>query len=85
MLAVAVDPEDKWFGYSITDPALFQSTMLHSAAHYAFLGGNLQIADSEMIKGEAIKMINGRLGDQVHGLSDTTLGTVVALLLFDVC
>lgn len=85
MLAVAVDPDDKWFGYSVTDPALFHSTMLHSAAHNAFLAGDTDPADSASLKWEAIRLINGRLGDLVLSLSDVTIGAVVALLLFEVC
>jgi len=84
MLAVAVDPDDKWFSYSVTDPALFHSAMLHSAAHNAMLAGNTDLADPVSLKWEAIKLVNDRLGDPVLGLSDVTIGAVVALLLFEV-
>ncbi|KAH8653194.1 hypothetical protein BGZ60DRAFT_180156 [Tricladium varicosporioides] len=83
MLAVAVDPEDKWFGYSVTDPALFYSTMLHSAAHDAFLSGRPNLADSALLKWEAIRLINNRLNDPVHSVSDVMIGAVVALALFE--
>jgi hypothetical protein len=84
MLSAAVDPEDKWFGYSVTDSALFYSTMLHSAAHNAFLAGNTDLAESALLKWEAIRMVNDKLDDPVLAISDVTIGAVAALVLFEV-
>ena len=84
MISVAVDPDDQWFGYSLSDPALFSSTMVHSAAHNALFSGNADSVEAELLKWEAMKLINGRLGDPVLSVSDVTIGAVVALVLFEV-
>lgn len=74
MLSVAVDPEDKWFGYLMADPALFHSTMLHSATHKAMLTGSTHLSDHLSLNLEIIRFINARLGDPILGLSDATIG-----------
>lgn len=84
MLSVAVDPEDKWFGYAAADPGIFYSTMLHSAAHNAMLSGNTDLADPHSIKWNTMKIVNERLGDSQSSVSDLTMGAVVALVLFEV-
>lgn len=85
MISVAVDPEDKWFGYSLSDPALFHSTMLHSAAHNALLAGNTDLADPMSLKWDAMKLLNDKLGDPAQRVSDLTIGSAAALVLFEVC
>jgi hypothetical protein len=85
MLSVAMDPEDKWFGYSLSEPTLFHSTMLHSAAHNAMLAGNTDLADPVSLKWDAMKLLNDRLGDPVLSVSDLTIGSVAALVLYEVC
>ena len=84
MLSVAVDPEDKWFSYSASDPGIFHSTMLHSAAHNAMLSGRNDLGDPNLIKWNAVKIVNERLQDPVLSISDLTMGAVVALALFEV-
>lgn len=84
MLSVAVDPEDKWFSYSASDPGIFHSTMLHSAAHNAMLSGRNDFGDPNLIKWNAVRIVNERLQDPVLSISDLTMGAVVALALFEV-
>ena len=83
-LIAVVDPESKWFNYAITDSALFHGTMLHSAAHNALLSGNTDLADPALMKWEATRLINQRLGDPILSISDVTMGAVVCLVLFEV-
>lgn len=71
--------------YVITDAALFQGTMIHSAMHQRLVTGGIDPCEQEQLKRDTITMLNKRLGDPVFSRDDGTIGAVVCLILLAVC
>ncbi|KAL2074159.1 hypothetical protein VTL71DRAFT_7937 [Oculimacula yallundae] len=78
---IPVNPKDKWMNYVITDAALFQGTMIHSAMHQRLVTGGIDPCEQEQLKRDTITMLNKRLGDPVFSRDDGTIGAVVCLIL----
>ena len=84
--SIPVNPKGEWFPYAISDPAVLHATLCCSAAHYTLLGGGNGCIPLEYYyhKGEAIRLINERLGDPVRRTSDGTLAAIACLASLEV-
>ena len=72
----------------MTDPALFHATLWHFASHKIRLTLRPSKEDTvdlltHQIK--AIQLVNARLGDPLHRLSDSTIATVACIASVEVC
>jgi hypothetical protein len=71
-------PRETWINEALNDSALFQATLLPSAAHYAlFYDGDL--AESFHLFDQTTQTVYRRLGDPEQGTSDATLAAVICL------
>ncbi|KFY94560.1 hypothetical protein V501_01896 [Pseudogymnoascus sp. VKM F-4519 (FW-2642)] len=68
-----------WFPFVVTDPALMQATLCIAAAHYQRFGGESLGSTQDLLRMQAIGLINQRLGDSVECISDGTIGAVLGL------
>jgi hypothetical protein len=71
--------------FSISDPALLHSTLLHSALSISMLRRDNSSTDLLFHQGQAIRLINERIGDPNNQTtSDATIATVANLTCFEV-
>jgi hypothetical protein len=72
------------FSRAIHDTAMFHSFLCHYAAAYnaRFKTGNTEESTLHMTM--AAQLINERLGDSVHMLSDDTIATVANMAAYEV-
>jgi hypothetical protein len=76
-------PRETWINEALNDSALFQATLLPSAAHYAlFYDGDL--AESFHLFDQTTQTVYRRLGDPEQGTSDATLAAVICLSFVEV-
>lgn len=76
-------PRTTWINEALNDSALFQATLLPSAAHYA-LFYNLDLTESFHLFDQTTRLVYKRLGDPKHGTSDATLAAVICLSFVEV-
>jgi hypothetical protein len=78
--------ESECFKDALSDPAWFHSTLFLSAAHRALLMGSEDSLPVECFqhKGEAIRIINERLGDPARRVIDGTIAAIACLAAFEV-
>ena len=79
-----VNTKSKWLNYALSDPALFQATLLISAVHLALLHGGILGEEVFYHKGETIRLVNNRLRDPEQGATDGTIGAVACLTIIEV-
>lgn len=76
-------PRETWISEALNDSALFQATLLPSAAHYA-LSKNLDLAESFHLFDQTTQTVYKRLNDPEQGTSDATLAAVICLSFVEV-
>lgn len=76
-------PRETWISEALNDSALFQATLLPSAAHYA-LFYNLDLAESFHLFDQTTRIVYKRLDDPEQGTSDATLAAVICLSFVEV-
>ena len=76
-------PRETWINEALNDSALFQATLLPSAAHYA-LFYNQDLAESFHLFDQTTRTVYKRLGDPEQGTSDATLAAVICLSFVEV-
>ena len=78
--------EVEWFTNALSDTACFHGTLFLSAAHKALLTGTENSLPLECFqhKGEAIRIINKRLGDPTRRVTDGTIAAIACLAAFEV-
>jgi hypothetical protein len=79
--------ESEWFKNALSDPACYHGTLFLSAAHRVVFSGSGDPLPLECFqhKGEAIRIINERLGDPSHRVTDGTIAAIACLAAFEVC
>lgn len=68
-----------WFPFVVTDLALMQATLCIAAAHYQLVSGKCLGAILDVIRMQAIRLVNHRLKDPIDGISDGTVSAVLGL------
>ena len=76
-------PRQTWISEALNDSALFQATLLPSAAHYA-LFHNLDLTESFHLFDQTTQIVSKRLSDPEQGTSDATLAAVICLSFVEV-
>ena len=76
-------PRETWISEALNDSALFQATLLPSAAHYA-LFHNSDLAESFHLFDQTTQIVSKRLSDPEQGTSDATLAAVICLSFVEV-
>jgi hypothetical protein len=75
----------QWFDLAITDAALLNVVLSHSAANFALLRGRHDPHDELAFRAEAMRIINQRIDDSNGGkLDDLTIGAVASLAGYEV-
>ncbi|KIM95881.1 hypothetical protein OIDMADRAFT_58972 [Oidiodendron maius Zn] len=77
--------ESQWFNKALNDEACYHGTLFVSAAHQALLAGagNDLPRDCYRHKGEAIRIINQRLGDPHRRIEDGTIAAIACLAAYE--
>lgn len=78
--AFAINYDDTWKPYSVSDSALLHATLSLVAQHSDLLHGTGDSPDSLYHKGQALKLINSRLFNDKAFMSDANITTIVVLL-----
>lgn len=70
----------------MNDPACMQAVLFVSAVHRELLSGSKSLAplESYLYKGEAIRLINERLGDPDSRLQEGTIAAIACLAAYEV-
>jgi hypothetical protein len=78
--------ESEWFKNTLSDPACYHGTLFLSSAHRTLLTGTGDTLPLECFqhKGEAIRIINERLGDPRRRVTDGTIAAIACLAAFEV-
>jgi hypothetical protein len=82
--AFAVNYDDTWKPYSVSDAALLHATLSMVAQHSDFLTGSEESSDNLYHKGQALQLINSRLLKDKLFMSDASLTTVAVLVSLEV-
>jgi hypothetical protein len=73
------------FAIAIHDKALFHTFMSHYVASFELRFGKGDPAESLQHRTEAIRIVNERLQDRTHALTDGTIATVANIAIYEVC
>jgi len=80
-----VIPKEGMLQFSISDSALLHATLLHSALSISMLRGQSATSDLLFHQGQAIRLVNERIGDPHNkATSDATIAAVANLATFEV-
>ncbi|KFZ09186.1 hypothetical protein V501_05677 [Pseudogymnoascus sp. VKM F-4519 (FW-2642)] len=69
---------------AIADQALFHATLFFAAAHFDILHGQSSSSDTLMHRGKAIHLINMNLSSSADRLSDSTIGAVTLMAIYEI-
>lgn len=69
---------------AIAHQALFHATLFFAAAHFDILHGQSSSSDTLMHRGKAIHLINMNLSSSADRLSDSTIGAVTLMAIYEV-
>lgn len=72
-----------WFHFAVTDAAMFQAMLYAGAVYLALLEGKSESWDTIYHQGEAIAIVNRKLGDG-RAVEDATIGAITCLALGEV-
>ncbi|KUJ20657.1 uncharacterized protein LY89DRAFT_716012, partial [Mollisia scopiformis] len=79
----AINHDNAWKPYSITDSALFHATLCLVAQHEDLLRGTDESSENLFHKGEAMRLMNRRLLDNWHSLSDADITAVAIFVILE--
>ncbi len=82
--AFAINYDDTWKPFSITDPALLHATLGLTAQHRDLLYDINDSFDNLYHKGEAMKVMTQRLTQESHRISDADVTCVAVLVDLEV-
>lgn len=73
-------------GFVTHNAATFRSFLLIAGIHHVWAGGSLQAIEETMLhhKLEAIRVVNGMIGDPLLSQSDTCISAMVGLAMVEV-
>ncbi|KAM0513722.1 hypothetical protein ACHAPE_007548 [Trichoderma viride] len=82
---VAKNPNASLAGLVTHNAATFRSFLLIAGIHHVWAGGSLQAVEETMLhhKLEAIRIVNGMIGDPVLSQSDTCISAMVGLAMVE--
>jgi len=81
--AFAVNFDETWKPFSITDSALLHATLCLVAQHEDLLAGR-ESEENLFHKGEVMRLMNGRLRESGREISDADVTTVAMLVVLEV-
>jgi len=82
--AFAINYDDTWKPFSISDAALLHATLCLVAQHEDLIQGIEDSSDSLYHKGKALTLINERLLDDKHRMSEASITSVAVLVILEV-
>jgi len=82
--AFAINYDDNWKPFSISDAALLHATLCLVAQHQDLIQGIEDSRDSLYHKGKALMLINERLLDDKHRMSEASITSVAILVILEV-
>jgi hypothetical protein len=83
-----VSVRKSFFRTSLQDPAFFTTALSHYAASFSLstqAGSESDPTEALLLRMDAIKMVNERLGDASRCATDGTIGAVAGLMTYEVC
>ncbi|KAL6900558.1 hypothetical protein GGI43DRAFT_405727 [Trichoderma evansii] len=82
---VAKNPNASLAGFVTHNAATFRSFLLLAGIHHVWAGGSLQAIEETMLhhKLEAIRVVNGMIGDPLLSQSDTCISAMVGLAMVE--
>lgn len=82
---VAKNPNASLAGFVTHNAATFRSFLLIAGIHHVWAGGSLQAIEETMLhhKLEAIRVVNGMIGDPLLSQSDTCISAMVGLAMVE--
>jgi hypothetical protein len=80
----AIDYDDTWKKFSISDSAILHATLSLVAQHEDILRGVKDSINNLFHKGQAMKFINSRLGQDAECVSDGNITSVAILVILEV-
>lgn len=82
--AFAINYDDAWKPFSISDSALLHATLCLVAQHEDLIRGSEDSSDNLYHKCQALKLINNRLLDERDQVSDASITSVAILVILEV-
>jgi len=82
--AFAINYDDAWKPFSITDSALIHTTLCLVAQHEDILRGAEDSSDNLFHKGQAMTILNSRLLEDRDCISDASITSVAMLVILEV-
>ena len=82
--SLANNPTGTYLSFAATDPALFHATLSVVCQHEGFVRRQPASRLYYSHRGEAIRIITARIGNEVEAISDATIAAVAALSIADV-
>jgi hypothetical protein len=82
--AFAINFDEAWKPFSITDKALLHATLCLVAQHEDLLSGR-ELEESLFHKGEVMRLMNVRLRESGREISDADITTIAILVVLEVC
>jgi hypothetical protein len=83
--AFAVNYDDKWKPFSISDAALLHAILCLVAQHEDLLRGADDSSTSLYHKGQVMTLINQRLKDDPQNVTDASVTAIALLVILEVC
>jgi Fungal specific transcription factor domain len=82
--SLANNPTGTFLSFAATDPALFHATLSVVCQHEGFMRRQPASRLFYFHRGEAIRIIAARIGNEVEAISDATIAAVAVLSIADV-
>jgi hypothetical protein len=82
--AFAINYDDAWKPFSTTDSALLHATLCLVAQHGDLVRGIADSSANLFHKGEVMRLMNTRLLDELHKVTDADITSVALLVILEV-
>ena len=73
-----------WFQASLQDPAFFNVILAHYAACVTLRTKSGDPVESLVLRMEASRIVKARLDEGEHSISDSTIGAVASMVVYEV-